>query len=59
MCASTRWKTFYLGVLAGFYLSFGGVLAYSIGGEVPSVSADANLIALTRFHMFRRFYVGP
>ncbi|CAL5221104.1 g3237 [Coccomyxa viridis] len=34
------WKTFYLGVLAGFYLSFGGVLAYSIGGEVPSIKQE-------------------
>ncbi|EIE26976.1 hypothetical protein COCSUDRAFT_46302 [Coccomyxa subellipsoidea C-169] len=31
------WKTFYLGVLAGFYLSFGGCLAYTIGGQMPGV----------------------
>ncbi|CAK0782118.1 hypothetical protein CVIRNUC_005569 [Coccomyxa viridis] len=34
------WKTFWLGVLAGFYLSFGGLLAYSIGGEVPDIKAS-------------------
>ena len=37
LLGSCRWKTFWLGVLAGFYLSFGGLLAYSISGEVPDV----------------------
>ena len=32
-----RWKTLWLGILAGFYLSMGGCLAYSIGGEMPGV----------------------
>ena len=45
------WKTFWLGVLAGFYLSFGGLLAYSIGGEVPDVRSlsDAGLSRLTQW----------
>ena len=49
---SNRWKTFYLGVLAGFYLSFGGVLAYSIGGEVPSVRPDAQNVELEHSYIF-------
>ena len=42
------WKTFWLGVLAGFYLSFGGLLAYSIGGEVPDVRRLSRILILSR-----------
>ncbi|KAK9813119.1 hypothetical protein WJX72_009361 [[Myrmecia] bisecta] len=34
------WKTLWLAVLAGFYLSFGGCLSFAVGGQMPAVMQD-------------------
>ena len=34
------WKTLWLGVIAGIYLSFGGALAYAVGGRLPETYAE-------------------
>ncbi|KAK9793726.1 hypothetical protein WJX73_002446 [Symbiochloris irregularis] len=31
------WKTFWLGILAGVYLSLGGAFSYSVGGQLPQL----------------------
>ncbi|KAK9825754.1 hypothetical protein WJX74_004634 [Apatococcus lobatus] len=34
------WKTLWLAVLAGVYLSFGGALAYAVGGQMPETQTS-------------------
>jgi formate/nitrite transporter FocA (FNT family) len=40
----SSWKTFYLGILAGVYIAFGGTLAISLGGQMAGTkSTDPGL----------------
>ncbi|KAK9844764.1 hypothetical protein WJX74_006617 [Apatococcus lobatus] len=34
------WKTFWLGILAGIYLSLGCALAFAVGGQLPSLQSS-------------------
>lgn len=36
---SPVWKTLFMGCIAGFYVSFGGLFACQVGGQIPAIAA--------------------